>query len=576
MIILTCASSAVSASQISFRFGDYAPANDMLYAETSSIESFIEQVKEFYRGLRPDIGENEILMLTAALTQKLGFNPLDSGALRSIGFDPGGPVAFSIENLEPLTSGERDSQRDRNIEKNWTAYIPASDALKLYQSIHVLIKRGHEAKYPPMQAPEGIITEISRNRLLHHKDAGFYLARGDRFCVFSNSKDRALAATRKAAAPLSKAPHYLRFRQHIDSRYTGSDVILSYCLNRKGMDSFYFLKNLPRFTLMMQKNSSSMQMYRQLNDEINQHVLAEGGMFSLNRKKASMRSDSLYRDGYLPDRTKILPGLLFSQYRELLPDSFGKTPALYGRSRFNLSGVLGLMKAVIPDFDAKFGIAMQEVREKTGADLGDGLIDRMNGNFAVLVDRFPETGQPRRNVRWDISFAAGYNSEDAPTVRQFFDTLASAISKEGRGTTLQKEQYGNGILWNIITRKKKRVPGQNFPQNQQPVIKETNFLYLGQRELIYTPKKDHLIRIMGEKSSTSVAGRCMNISSTRERNSNLLLYLDMEKFNSYINTSQLRFLIGPAAQYLQNMESIRMIVENDGKSITSETMLMLK
>ena len=149
LIILATAFTTVHASQIAFRFGDYAPADDMLYMETSSIESVIEQIKEFYRGLRPDTGDNEILMLTGALSQKLGFNPLDSGALRSVGIDPGGPVALSIENLESLRGGKSGMQQKEDADKNWTAYIPATNPLRLYQSIHVLIKRGHEGKIPP-------------------------------------------------------------------------------------------------------------------------------------------------------------------------------------------------------------------------------------------------------------------------------------------------------------------------------------------------------------------------------------------------------------------------------------------
>ena len=350
-----------------------------------------------------------------------------------------------------------------------------------------------------MQAPAGVITEISRDRLLHHKEAGFYLARGSRFCVISNSKERALAALQKSRTPFSRAPRYLRFKQISDSRYTGNDVIMAYCLNRKGMDSFSFLKNFSRSFIIAQENTPAAEMYRQLNDEVSRNVLAEGGMFSFSRKKASMRSDSVYRDGYLSDTAKILPGLLSSQYRELLPDSFGKNPALYGRCRFNLSGVMELMKTIIPDFNMKLDAATRQIREKSGADLRNGLVDKMNGNFAVLIDRFPDTSEPQRNVPWNISFAAGYNSENAPTVKQFFDTLAATVTSEGGGTTLQKEQYKNGTLWNIVTRKKKMIRGRNFPQNQEPVIKETNFLYLGQGELIYTPRKEHLEGIMAGK-----------------------------------------------------------------------------
>ena len=68
----------------------------------------------------------------------------------------------------------------------------------------------------------------------------------------------------------------------------------------------------------------------------------------------------------------------------------------------------------------------------------------------------------------------------------------------------------------------------------------------------------------------------MNISASRERNTNLLFYMNFEKFNRYIQTSQLRFLIGSAAVYLQNMESVQMVVESSSNTVSSESVLHLK
>jgi hypothetical protein len=547
----------------------------MLYMETSSVESLIRQVKEFYRGLRPDTGENEILMLTAAITQKLGFNPLDSGGLRSFGIDPGGPVAVTIEDIASFGS-RKNIPQDQGPEKDWAAYIPAADSLKLYQSFHVLIKRGLEKKFFPNPAPEGIITEISRNHLIHHKGAGFFFARGDRFCVFSNSKTRALAALQKARVPLSRAPHFIRFRQFTDTRYNSSDIILAYCLNRKGMDSFSFLKNLSGGTPGGPENTSAMQMYTNISNEIQQNVLAEGGMFSFSRKKASMRSDSLYKEGYLSDQTKILPGLLITPYRGLSADSFGKKPAVYGRARISLSGTVEIMKNIIPNFEISLGKATQQIRDKTGVDLVHDCINKMNGNFAFILDHFPETAQLGQNMKWSYSFVAGFEKENASDIQRFFDVMAAKINEETGSTTLEKEQYRDGILWNITSRKKASGGYHSFPDNQTPIIKETNYLYLGPRELVFTPGRENLDKIMKSRSSTTIAERAMRISSSRERNTNILLYVDMESFNNLIQNSPLKFVMGAAAPYFQNMESAKMVVEVSGNTVISESSLLLK
>lgn len=574
LIALLTTLSTVTASQIAYRFGDYAPAGDMLYMETSSIESVIEQIKEFYRGLRPDTGENEILMLTAAVTQKLGFNPLDSGGLRSFGIDPKGPIAVTIEDIESFGSKKNIAQ-NQGPEKDWAAYIPAADSLKLYQSFHILIKRGLEKKFSQTPAPEGIITEISRNRLLHHKGAGFFFARGDRFCVFANSRTRALAAIGKSPAPLSRSPHHLRFRQLTDSRYTGSDVIMAYCLNRNGMGSFSFLQNFSGGLNAARGNTAATQMYGRLNDEINQHVLAEGGMFSFSRKKASMRSDAAYKEGYLSDRTKILPGLLSSPYHGLSADSFGKKPAMYGRIRVNLSGIMELAKGIIPDFNESFGEASRQIKGKAGVDIIHDCINKMDGNFAILLDHFPETAQAGLNQRWSFSFSAGYGKENSPEIKGFFESIANIINEENGNTTLLKEQHRDGILWSITSRKK--AGGYNtFPDNQTPIIKETNYLYLGPGELIYSPERENFDRLMKLQSRKTVAGRLMNVPASREQNTNILFYIDMEALNRYVQNTPLKFLMGNAAPYLQNMESARIIFEISGNNIISESSLLLK
>lgn len=568
IIITTCLLAATAGTLpaqeagVAFRYRDYVPKTDIIYAETARLRQLAGDLRSFYMGLRPDTGQNEIVMLSAGMKETAGFSIFDDRSMAEAGVSTDGPIAFSMARI-PQPQGEQGSRpKQTKITKvpgpDWSLFLPASSSQKLYRHLQKAFSR----TAPGADATRGGAIEIEAGKLLHVPGQGLFISRGETFLVLSNAKSRALAGIVKSKNPISRAAFFTGFAAHMKKEYGAIPQTLAYCVNFR------------EFTESMAAGGAKGGgISPELSKEIADNLISEGGVIRAGEHGIVMKSDSLYRPGYLNDTGKTVPRLFQSTRQPLLSDGFAATPVMFLRARLDVGGLIGLLRNIIPNFNLQYSIAMAQITQKTGVNPESAVLNNMNGNFSLIIDRFPEG--PGRDVSFAIS--AGYRPESADTIKGFMSALGAAAANTVTGAPPLRETHSLGDLWTITSVKKSPRTAQvpDGEQQSQPVL-ERHYLLFSSGEMTYSPDRALIDTLSQGRANDPLVKRLPGLESANPSTAHLMFFLDIGALSAQLLRTPAGIFMAPAAPYLERITSLTVTSTRLENRITAETRLNVR
>ena len=568
ILILTIHIVAGSAlfAQTDFSPAKYVSADYSAYIETSSYSKLTEALKSFYIKLRGKTAEQEIQILATSMLQEFGINPLDMDSLSKIGFNTQAAIGFAAYTSIPLTPDEKTAPLSGDI----VFIVPATDSSLLITSLTDIIKK---------LEPESIITETLPGKIWSVKGGDeIFIGKGENFVVFSNSNSRIQTTISPITNNLLSANEYMQMKKKTETFSKEQNRMIFYMFSPKDVANFSTSIMNEMMKIPGMENSAN-PAHNQLMTETNENLASAGGTIDVSALFTRLHIMYVYKDGYLQDKTKLIPSILIDDAKNLTVDQLNVAPVFYFTFKMNIAKLVQLVTIMAPEFTESFAQGKQLFKLETGLDLEEDLFAAFTGKFSMNLTGIPDEKNISNLEAWPGFISMGIDKNKRKVFETIFNMFKQKMATD-KSKAINIKKFGQGTLYEFVnTKEVRKLDTKNSKKGKRvyktEIKKDKLYILLASDEITITSNELNL-KQLAKKDSKTVAQRFINLSAEEEKRSNALVYINMTSLVKYVNSSSFKMLAAPFIGFFENIEGVSMTSSTHENTADSMIEIRLK
>lgn len=531
-----------------FELYSYSPSelakNDVvLYTEISSYQRLISRMKTFYLNFRKPGGDVEWQMFQNKIKEETGIDFLNTKTVSNLGVDIDKSLAFAV------------SMKDKEMQDaDIYLWIPARNSYSLYQNLKkIVVEIDKKNRGPQNNSPAGY-KELKSNKLLMIGNEETYIAKSVGFIVITTDKNYALNPE-KQPKPLSETEKYQLVRKNYPENKQDAIFLIDYSLiaDTALARSAYMYGNM------------SAETEKEYLKELKENLISMGGMFDINPKDFQLQFTYFYKNGYLQDKTKMMPKLLMNSTPPLTIDYFKKNPILYLTLKVNLPELFNLMMKMDPSIKESINEINTGFSDDTGLDIQKDFIESITGRASAIIGNIPPEAQLEDFNAWEgyLSFGTKKGSYD-----KFFKIL-NTIQKKNNDPNIKihSKKLGSQMsLWTF-----EATINKNTDNNTTVAKKNNVYVFLKDSEIIISSRQEKWLEQKGTGTDL-----IQKLISKNENKTSGFMYINVESVVNYLKSTSYGMMLNMYLVYFQNIKDIYIYSFTETDKSISDFVLRLK